>query len=41
MKCQSLENPSTLEYWHIGDTTSRCASVTERIVNGSNSCGIR
>ena len=31
-RCQSLANPSTLEYWHIGDTTMRLASVSARIV---------
>src|SRR6266536_1402134 len=39
-KCQSVEYPSTLEYWHIGDTRIRLASVRERSGNGSNRCGI-
>src|SRR3954454_11081718 len=39
-KCQSLEKPSTLEYWHIGDTTMRLDRVTERRLNGSKRCGI-
>src|SRR5687768_348301 len=34
--CQSLANPSTLEYSHIGDTTIRFRSVTLRIVSGEN-----
>src|SRR6478752_5538113 len=39
-KCQSFENPSTLEYWHIGDTTMRLASVSERSGSGSRRCDI-
>src|SRR3977135_1114435 len=30
-RCQSFENPSTLEYSHIGETTMRLSSVSERI----------
>ena len=26
--CQSLAAPSSAEYWHIGDTTTRLGSVT-------------
>ena len=39
-KCQSFENPSTLEYWHIGETMIRLASVSERSGSGSKRCGI-
>src|SRR5947208_2949319 len=39
-RCQSVEKPSTLEYWHIGETTRRLASVTERRASGSNRCGM-
>src|SRR5207247_4811399 len=39
--CQSFENPSTLEYSHIGETTMRLVSVSERIGSGSKRCGIR
>src|ERR1700730_1831819 len=35
-KCQSVEYPSSEEYWHIGETTIRCGSVTPRIVRGAN-----
>src|SRR5262245_8344719 len=38
--CQSFENPSTLEYSHIGETTMRLESVSERKEIGSNRCGI-
>src|SRR5262245_30692622 len=40
-KCQSLAKPSVLEYWHIGETTIRLASVIERKTHGSKRCGIR
>src|SRR5262245_54019691 len=40
MKCQSLANPSVLEYWHIGETTIRFGSVRSRRVIGSKRCGI-
>src|SRR5262245_48677463 len=40
MKCQSFANPSVLEYWHIGETTMRFASVRSRKVIGSKRCGI-
>src|SRR5258705_10682331 len=36
-RCQSLANPSWLEYWHIGETTMRWGSVRPREVNESNS----
>src|SRR5262249_13332702 len=39
-RCQSFENPSTLEYSHIGETTIRFDSVSERKAIGSNRCGI-
>src|ERR1700704_349185 len=39
-KCQSFEKPSTLEYWHIGETTMRLASVSERRGSGSKRCDI-
>src|SRR4026208_2493313 len=39
-RCQSFENPSTLEYWHIGETMMRLASVSERSGSGSKRCGI-
>src|SRR5262252_7335170 len=39
-RCQSLENPSTLEYSHIGETTMRLESVSERKAIGSKRCGI-
>ena len=39
-RCQSVANPSTLLYWHIGETPIRLRSVTPRIVSGSNRCGI-
>ncbi len=32
--CQSFANPSTLEYWHIGDTTMRFRKVTPRSASG-------
>src|SRR5580765_4743510 len=39
-KCQSFEKPSTLEYWHIGETTMRFCSVRERSDSGSKRCDI-
>src|SRR3977135_1114657 len=36
-RCQSDANPSVLEYWHIGDTTTRWGSVRPRVTNGSKS----
>src|SRR6266566_4246358 len=36
MVCQSVARPSTAEYWHIGDTTMRLASVSLRIEKGEN-----
>src|SRR6478736_4562777 len=35
-KCQSVAQPSTAEYWHIGDTTMRFGSVSSRRQSGSN-----
>ncbi len=37
--CQSLANPSWLEYWHIGETAMRFRKVTSRIVIGVKRCG--
>ena len=37
VKCQSLASPLTAEYWHIGDTTMRLASVRSRSLSGENS----
>ena len=34
--CQSPGRPSFAEYWHIGDTTTRLASVMSRSRNGWN-----
>src|SRR6185503_9961877 len=39
-RCQSLANPSWLEYWHIGETTMRWGSVRPREVNVSKRLGI-
>jgi CheY-like chemotaxis protein len=39
-RCQSFEKPSTLEYSHIGETTMRLASVSDRMVKGSKRCAI-
>src|SRR3970282_900874 len=38
-RCQSLMQPSSAEYWHIGDTTMRFGSVTPPIWIGVNSLG--
>src|SRR3954469_9393358 len=35
--CHSLALPSSEEYWHIGDTTTRLGRVTPRSVIGENS----
>jgi len=35
-KCQSVIEPSTAEYWHIGDTMIRFSSVRPRNRIGSN-----
>ena len=35
-RCQSSANPSTEEYWHIGETTMRLRSVTPRIMQGDS-----
>jgi hypothetical protein len=35
--CHSLASPRSAEYWHIGDTTIRLASLTLRSVCGENS----
>jgi hypothetical protein len=37
--CQSEENPSTEEYWHIGETAMRLASVRPRRVSGEKRSG--
>ncbi|MET0582898.1 MAG: hypothetical protein ABWZ08_13140 [Pseudoxanthomonas sp.] len=34
--CQSPGTPSGSEYWHIGDTTMRLRSVSERCWKGWN-----
>ena len=34
-RCQSSAKPSTLEYWHIGETTIRFFSVMPRSVSGA------
>src|SRR5580700_7248640 len=38
-RCQSVANPSVLEYWHIGETTIRLGNRTSRICRLSNSTG--
>src|SRR4051794_11026852 len=38
--CQSWTAPSTAEYWHIGESTTRLRSVRPRRVSGVNSAGI-
>ena len=35
-RCQSLANPSTEEYWHMGETAMRLRKVTSRTVRGVN-----
>ena len=35
-RCQSLANPLSLEYWHMGDTTTRLGKVMLRSVKGVN-----
>ena len=39
-ECQSVANPSTLLYWHIGETPIRLRSVTPRSVIVSKRCDI-
>src|ERR1035438_9820351 len=39
-RCQSDANPSTLEYWHMGDTAIRLRNVISRMVRGVNKCGV-
>ena len=34
--CQSFGRPSVAEYWHMGETTTRFASVMPRSRNGWN-----
>src|SRR5436189_1036448 len=34
--CQSVAQPSTAEYWHIGDTTIRLGSTSLRSLKGEN-----
>ncbi len=38
-RCQSVANPSSLEYWHIGDTRMRLRSGTSRNGSGSKRVG--
>ena len=33
-RCQSLANPSSEEYWHMGETAIRLRKVTLRISSG-------
>ena len=33
-RCQSFGTPSCAEYWHMGETKTRLAIVTERSVRG-------
>ena len=40
-KCQSLAKPSSLEYWHMGETTTRFGSLRLRRVSSSKSFGIQ
>ncbi len=35
-KCQSVGSPSSLEYWHIGETNTRFLNSTPRSVSGEN-----
>jgi hypothetical protein len=35
-----LAKPSTLEYWHMGDTTIRFGNVTSLKSSGSNKCAM-
>lgn len=35
-RCQSSGMPSSAQYWHIGDTTTRLTSVSPRSVSGAN-----
>jgi hypothetical protein len=39
-RCQSLANPSSLEYSHIGDTAMRFRIATLRMVSGEKRCGV-
>src|SRR6185312_11794153 len=36
MRCQSLAEPLSELYWHIGETTTRLGSVSPRMVRGEN-----
>src|SRR5215475_11642395 len=36
IRCQSLAEPLSELYWHMGDTTTRFANVSPRIVMGEN-----
>ena len=38
IRCQSVAQPCSAEYWHIGETTIRLRSATPRSVMGSNRC---
>src|SRR5580765_5241963 len=33
-RCQSFANPSSEEYWHIGETAIRLRKVTSRMASG-------
>ena len=39
-KWKSFGVPSTAEYMHIGDTTTRLASTSSRSLNGANIAGV-
>src|SRR3979490_2017881 len=39
MRCQSFMQPSSAEYWHIGETTMRLGSVTPPSWMGVKSLG--
>ena len=40
-RCQSLEKPSSAEYWHMGETPMRLRKVISRRVSGSRSITVR
>ena len=37
-RCQSLLNPSSLEYWHMGETKTRLGKVMPANWRGENKC---
>ena len=37
-RCQSFGMPSSLEYWHMGETKTRLWNETERSAKGEKSC---